>query len=297
MWIQWILALVLSAGAVAAEPVYRERVADEGLIVPRASGDSALSGTYRYWKNPAKLDARLIGDPENNWKLNWVFLDGPFNTDMHAGHLALDRGTKLFRELNTSGTFKNCLTGSGLGIRKDFDRLRGLRTVFPRYRTDLNRVAGLEEVIEHCARLERQELQMGSHDNSAVSMFIASYSNGMPIAIDVSGGEMKKSYERGKQLFFTKMGRLNLACASCHVNKVGAFMRATAITSPYADADHYPVYRDRTGITSLQLRFAQCSLVLGINPLKMGSRSYTDLEVFFTALTNGHPVSVPSERY
>lgn len=275
----------------------REFEVDEGLMVPYVSGDNALSGGYRHWKDPANLDIRMVGNPEINWKLNWRFLSPPFNTDMHAGHLALDRGAKLFRELNRDGTFKNCLVGYGLGVRPELDNLEGLRTAFPRYRNDLSRVAGLEEVIEHCARLESKELQSGSHDNSAVSMFIASYSNGMPINIDVSKGAMRDAYERGKRLFFMKAGRFNMACASCHVNKIGSFLRATAITSPYGDIGHYPVYRDRTGITSLHVRFAQCDIALGVNPLKPGSRSYTDLEVFMTGLSNQSPVSVPSERY
>ena len=31
-------------------------------------------------------------------------------------------------------------------------------------------------------------------------------------------------------------------------------------------------------------------------PLVPGSKPYTDLEVFMTALTNGYPISVPAER-
>ena len=46
----------------------------------------------------------------------------------------------------------------------------------------------------------------------------------------------------------------------------------------------------------LHLRFIECNLDTRVQPLLPGSRAYTDLEVFLTGLTNGYPVSVPSER-
>jgi len=287
-----VLGLML-APAWADEP-YKEYTSAEHFE-PHVSGDLQLTGTYRYWKDPAKLDLRLAGHPDDSWKLNWKHMDYPFNKEMHAGHLALDRGLALFKKLNRSGTFKNCLVMYRLNGKYETS-LRGLRTAFPAYRTDLGRVAGLEEVIEHCAALEGEVLQNGSHDNSAVSLYVASQSLGMPIQIDVSSGPLREAWKRGERLYHQKIGRNNMSCASCHVEQVGQSLRATVVTSPYGDVAHYPVYRDRFGITSLHIRFAQCSLELGFNALKPGSPAYTDMEVFMTALTNGYPVSVPSER-
>lgn len=277
-----------------AEEPYKEYTPAESFQ-PHVSGDMQLTGTYRYWKDPANLDMRLAGSPDQSWKLNWKQLDYPFNKEMHAGHLALDRGLTLFNALNRSGTFRNCLVMYRFNGGYETS-LRGLRTHYPAFRTDLGRVAGLEEVIEHCARLEGKTLQNGSYDNSAVSIYVASQSLGMPIQIDVSSGPLRESWRRGERLFHQKTGRNNMSCASCHVDRIGLSLRATVVTSPYGDVAHYPVYRDRTGITSLHVRFAQCSLDLGFNALKPGSQAYTDLEVFLTALTNGYPVSVPSER-
>lgn len=290
-----ILLLSASVGVAHADEDGKEYSPIEHFI-PHVSGDLQLTGTYRLWKDPANLDRRLVGDPQENWKLNWKFLDVPFNKDLHAGYLALERGEKLYKQLNRSGTFQNCLVMYRLGGRFE-NTLQGLRTNFPRYRLDLQKVAGLEEVIEHCAKLEGETLQNGSHDNSAVSIYIAAQSNGQPIDIDVSSGPMKEAYLRGEKLFHRKVGRNNLSCASCHVGRVGLSLRATIVTSPYGDAGHYPVYRDKYGLTSMHVRFTQCSIDLGFNPLRPGSQAYTDLEVFLTALTNGYPVSVPSERY
>jgi sulfur-oxidizing protein SoxA len=119
----------------------------------------------------------------------------------------------------------------------------------------------------------------------------------MPIKIDVtSAGPLKSSFERGRKLFHARTGRFNLACSSCHTYQIGLHLRGTVVTSPYGDAAHYPVYRTRYQLQSLQLRFAECNLAVRTQPLMPGSKAYTDIETFLTGLTNGYPVSVPSER-
>lgn len=281
-----LLALVplLAHGA---EP-YREYDLDE-TYEPHVSGDMRLSGSYRHWANPGNLDWRMAGNPDENWKLNWKFMDPPFNSAVHGGHFAMDRGELLFKELNLKGRFAKCL-GAGKG------GLKGLRARYPMYRADLKRIAGLEEVIESCAAREGRVLQNGSYDNSAVSLFVAGRSNGMPIGIDVRKGVMRDAFERGRKLFHTRAGKLNLACSSCHTHQIGLQLRGTVITTPYGDAAHYPVYRTKYFLQSLHLRFIECNLDTRVQPLLPGSRAYTDLEVFLTGLTNGYPVTVPSER-
>ncbi len=281
-----ILALQVSiAGAVGP---YREYDALEEYT-PHVRGDLLLSGTYRFWSDPKSLDWRLAGNPDENWKLNWKFMDPPFNQAVHGGHFALDRGEDLFQAMNGDGRFAACL-----GAKKG--NLKGLRARYPQYRADLKRIAGLEEVIELCAARQGRELQNGSYDNSAVSLYVANASNGMPFAVDVAKGPLKAAFERGRKLFHLRTGRSNLACATCHTHRAGMQLRATTVTTPYGDAAHFPVYRTRYQLQSLHLRFMECNLDSGTQPLKPGSTAYTDLEVFLTALSNGYPVSVPSER-
>jgi sulfur-oxidizing protein SoxA len=227
------LAPVFAQGA---EP-YREYDGME-TYEPHVRGDLKLSGSYRHWADPRNLDWRMAGNPDENWKLNWKFMDPPFNSAVHGGHFAMDRGESLYKELNAKGRFARCL-----GARKG--TLKGLRTHFPMYRTELKRIAGLEEVIESCAAREGRVLQNGSYDNSAVSLFVAGKSNGMPIKIDVSKGVLHDAFERGRKLFHTRAGKLNLACSSCHTHQIGLHLRGTVVTTPYGDAAHYPVYRTK----------------------------------------------------
>lgn len=289
----WLLALLLIAPIAnvmaATEAPYREFDPMEDYL-PHVKGDMRLSGSYKHWKDPKNLDWRMAGNPEENWKLNWKFMDPPFNASVHGGHFAMDRGETLFKELNVKGRFAACL-----GARKG--NLKGLRSAYPMFRPELKQVAGLEEMIERCAAKAGRVLQNGSYDNSAVSLYIANQSLGMPIKINVtSAGPLKAAYDRGRKLFHTRAGRFNLACSSCHTYQIGLHLRGTVVTSPYGDVAHYPVYRTRYQLQSLHLRFAECNLDTRTQPLLPGSRPYTDIEVFLTGLTNGYPVSVPSER-
>lgn len=118
----------------------------------------------------------------------------------------------------------------------------------------------------------------------------------MAINIDVSRGPLREAYERGRKLFHMRTGRSNLACSTCHTHQIGLHLRGTTVTTPYGDVAHFPVYRTKYQLQSLHLRFMECNLDSGTQALLPGSRAYTDLEVFMTALTNGYPVSVPSER-
>ena len=282
------LMLGLFNPAARAEAPYRQYEPMEDYV-PHVRGDMALSGSYRQWRDPGNLDWRLAGNPEENWKLNWKFMDPPFNASIHGGYFALDRGEALYKELNARGRFAACL-GAPKG------NLKGLRTRFPMYRADLKRIAGLEEVIEVCGAREGRVLQNGSYDNSALSLYVANHSIGQPIRLEVSRGPLKDAFERGRKLFHTRTGRSNYACATCHTHRIGLQLRGTTITTPYGDAAHFPVYRTRYQLQSLHLRFMECNLDSGTQALWPGSRPYTDLEVFLTGLSNGYPVSVPSER-
>jgi sulfur-oxidizing protein SoxA len=281
------LAVFAAAGyaslVLAAEP-YRESASDATAMPPSVEKDH--TNTYPYWKDRANLPA-LGGKDE--WKLNWKFRDRPLNDQLHGGDEALDRGEALYKTLNANGSFAACL-GAPDG------NLKGLRLKYPMYSDSFRQVVGLEAMIEHCAAKAGAKLMNGSYDNSAVSVYVASFSNGMPIHIEVSQGPLKESFERGRRAFNLKAGRNNLAWASCHVDMVGNNLRGQTPTTMYGDAAHWPTWRGKDELQSLHVRLTECDRNAGVQPLKIGSQTYTDIEVYLTALSNGYPYMVPSMR-
>ena len=257
-----------------------------------ASADAGHTNTYQYWKDAATVrsHAAWVGDPANEWKLNWKFRNPGFDDSLHGGHFAMDRGEELYGQLNKDGAFAKCLGA------KD-GNLKGLRANhYPHYDATRGRVVGLEFMIEACAKKAGMTLLNGSYDNSAISIYVSSFSNGMPVNIDVSRGPLKEAFERGKKAFHIKAGASNFACASCHVSMVGKFLRGQHLTTPYGDTTHFPTWRTKDEVQSLQVRFTECNRNAGVQPLKVGSKTYADLEVYMTALSNGYPIAVPSQR-
>jgi sulfur-oxidizing protein SoxA len=257
---------------------------------PHVTGDLELSNTYPHWKDRKTLDPKMVASLQDQWKTNWKFMDPSYDQSLHGGYIALDRGKALFAELDKGGSFAACLGAKG-------GDLRGLRANhYPHFNDKLGRVVGLEEMIEVCSRAAGRPLLQGSYDNSAVSLHVASFSNGMPIQLDVSSGPLKDAFERGRERFHVRVGSNNFACASCHTAAIGSSLRGQKLTTPYGDAAHWPTYRTKGELQALHVRFSECNRNAGTQPLRPGSPAYTDIEVFLTALSNGYPVDVPSSR-
>jgi sulfur-oxidizing protein SoxA len=281
------LTLAFAAHAAVAADVYREYTPYIDYSNPHVSKDHTR--TYTHWKDRGNLNPHRVESRELQWTTNWKFMDEPYNDSLHGGHVAEERGMDLYGKLNAKGEFARCL-----GARNN--ELKGLRTQYPQYNKDLKRVVGLEAVIEHCAAKQGMTLENGSYDNSAVSIYVATFSNGMPIDIDVSKGDLKNAFNRGQKLFHTRAGWTNFSCATCHVSIVGRNLRGQTPTTHYGDVAHWPTYRTKDELQSLHVRFTECNRNAGIQPIQIGSQEYTDIEVFLTALSNGYPVVVPSAR-
>lgn len=284
-----LLALPLTT-ALAEDAPYRDMTPyiDYGKS-PKASDDSRHTNTYQYWKDNKKIDPVQANSLTEFWKVNWKYRDPPYDETLHGGHDALERGAELYKQLNSNGEFASCL-----GAKKG--NLKGLRLTYPRFDKELGGIIGLEARIEYCAAKQGMKLENGSYDNSAVSIYVASFSNGMPINLDVTKEPMKSAFERGKKLFHTKAGWTNFSCATCHVSLVGKHLRGQIPTTHYGDVGHWPTWRSKDELQSLHVRFTECNRNSGVQPLKVGSPEYHDLEVFLTALSNGMPVAVPSQR-
>lgn len=294
-----VLYAVTANGQAADADVYREtypRVAIDPSRGVAGAADDAFGATYQYWKDEKSLKEHMgwIGDPEHEWKLNWKFMDFDRTDDMPPGYLALDAGEKLFKHwAKREPTFRTCL-GEG---KTD---LRGLAATYPKYDPKLKKIMTVEGRVEYCAQTALWEnFKQGAPVNNQISLYFKSLSAREPIRVDTSSAEIMESYRRGEKLWYSKVGQFNLACASCHISTglLGQRFRGQVANSPFGDAAHFPTYRMALGdIESLQQRFMRCNQQARTKTLQPGDPAYTDLEVFYTVLSNDYPVSVPSAR-
>jgi len=293
------LFAVAAPGPAAGADAYRETYPSAAIDPSRGiagAGDAGFGSTMQYWQDEKSLEhhRQWIGDPEHEWKLNWKFLDFDRSDDMHPGYLALEAGEKLFKLwAKREPAFRTCL-GEG---KTD---LKGLAATYPKYDPKLKRIMTVESRVEHCAQTALWEtFKQGSPANNQISLYFKSLSARAPIRVDTGSAEIMASYRRGEKLFYAKVGQSNFSCASCHTSTglLGQRFRGQVPTTPFGDAAHFPTYRLALGdIESLQQRFMRCNMQARTKALPPGAPAYTDLEVFYTVLSNDYPVSVPSAR-
>lgn len=295
-WVVSAIAVLGATATVASDEPYREHYPQAHIDPARGvNGDIGFSDTLPFWRSEAELErnAKWVGDPNEQWKLNWKFMDLD-RVDLHPGHLAVDEGEAMVAGLTRRNpAFLTCLASGGT-------KLNGLAAGYPKHDAALGRIVTVEGRIEHCAKsVLGEDIRQGSPSNNKIAVYFKSLSAGIPIKVNIGDGKVMEAYRRGERLFYKKTGQLNFACASCHVpgSIMGHKLRGETPTSPFADAAHYPTYRTPVGaLESIQERFARCLGQMRTVQLKPGDPAYVDLEVFMTVLSNDYPVSVPSAR-
>jgi sulfur-oxidizing protein SoxA len=218
--------------------------------------------------------------------------------DLSLADHYLDQGKVQFEQPGPSG--KSCAS-----CHAEKHSLRGAATRYPVYDHAAARPITLEERINAC-RASRMRLPLLAPNNealNAVSGYVKYLSHGMPVRVAAEGDGARRALARGQALFLKKAGRLNLACADCHVAAAGRWLRGQHLTAiqpgaaERAVATKYPTHhigRHELGFVSLQQRIEHCQAITQVLPLEPGSREYTDLEYYLTWLANGSPLLAPT---
>jgi sulfur-oxidizing protein SoxA len=221
--------------------------------------------------------------------------------DFTAADAYLERGQHLFSAPGRNG--RACATCHGAHVPKVVS-LRGAALAYPKHDAGAGRVIGLEERINLCrtAHLHDAPYALGTVESNTLSGYVKSMSRGMPIGVTTSG-TTAAALARGEQSFARKTGRLNLACADCHVRHADRWLRGQRLKPFRADsrdkafAAKYPTYhlgRHDLGFVSLQQRIEHCQVITQSAPLQPGSPEYTELELYLTSLANGLPLVAPT---
>jgi L-cysteine S-thiosulfotransferase len=179
--------------------------------------------------------------------------------------------------------------------------MRGVATKYPKYFSAYGRVMSVGDFLTvHAPEMTGRDMLAESADNLNMTMLIKMQSNGMPVNVDITSPEAKAAYERGRALYFKRVGQRNHACADCHETDRGAGRYAGARLLAVANeglTKHFPLwFMAYRGVWDIRKRFQVCMLPLGMNYLPADAPEYADLELYLTAFDNGKPVSVPGIR-
>ena len=176
--------------------------------------------------------------------------------------------------------------------------LRGSAGTFPKVVTSTKgqQLLNLEAQINHC-RTERQRspaFAFVSEDLLGLTAYVAFQSRGMPLKASIDGAA-KPYFERANQLYYTRIGQLNLACNQCHEQQYGKRLLAETISQGHGAG--YPAYRfEWQSVGSLNRRLRACFSGVRAQMPEFGSDDLSSLELFLAWRAQGMAVETPAVR-
>jgi len=115
------------------------------------------------------------------------------------------------------------------------------------------------------------------------------------VNVDITG-VLKPFYEKGKKLYNTRFGQMNMACAVCHNQFAGQRLRGQVLSQGHSNG--FPLYRLGSGkMTSLHGRLEECFRSFRAEPFDKGSDELINLELYLHSRGNGLPIETPAIRY
>lgn len=176
------------------------------------------------------------------------------------------------------------------------ESMKGLRASMPKWHDGKATLFTLEDHI-NWSREEHQKAEpwkWESQEMLAMTSYIGLQSRGMPVNV-TTDGPVAEWYEKGKELYYTRVGQLDMACANCHETNYGNMIRADHLSQ--GQTNGFPVYRMKwQGMGSIHRRFKGCMDNIRATPFKRGSDEFTALELYLASRGQGLSVETPSLR-
>jgi sulfur-oxidizing protein SoxA len=174
--------------------------------------------------------------------------------------------------------------------------MKGVAARYPAWNDSAGRPVDLEQRInlsrEHDQRAPPFAYE--SRDMLALSAYIGLQSRGEPIAPH-DDPKLKPFIDKGRELFNTRQGQLNLSCAQCHDDNWGKHLAGNVV--PQAHPNGYPIYRlEWQGVGSLQRRLRNCMIGMRAETYDYGAPEYVDMELYLMWRARGMAIETPAVR-
>ncbi|RJG16098.1 sulfur oxidation c-type cytochrome SoxA [Massilia cavernae] len=173
--------------------------------------------------------------------------------------------------------------------------MRGVAARFPTFDESANGVINLGQRINQCRKgMHAEPFKPESRELLSLESYVAIHSRGMPVN-PPADKRLREPTERGKQLFFQRIGQLNLSCAQCHDANWGKKLGGSTIPQGHANA--YPIYRlEWQGVGSLQRRLRNCMSGVRAEVPPYNAQELVELELYLAARAKGMPIESPGVR-
>ena len=214
------------------------------------------------------------------------------NDDDMANPMSLwtERGMAAWRQTTAAPSCQSCHGALG--------EMRKAVAQHPKLSPDGLALRNLEDQIGVCR--QRQGAPSAQADDTVLALSAALHqtARGEPIAVQAPPARQaawQAQWQAGADQYQTRQGRMNLSCAHCHDDRVGAQMRGDTISPGHPTG--FPIYRlswQQAGGMDRRLR-ACFSGVQSAMP-EPGSAILRSLELYLKVRANGMPIEGPSVR-
>ena len=166
------------------------------------------------------------------------------------------------------------------------ESMKGLRATTPRVSAD-GKLQIMEDLINGCVTermgLEAWGLTSGDMKNMLALIAVQSRGEVVNVAID---GPAAEFYAKGKEIYYTRYGQLEMSCANCHEDNAGNYIRADHLSQ--GQVSGFPVYRLKdAALVTAQQRFVGCVRDTRAETFKAGSDEFKALELYVASRGNG----------
>jgi sulfur-oxidizing protein SoxA len=176
------------------------------------------------------------------------------------------------------------------------EALRGVRATYPKWDEERQTVQTVEMQVNECLteRMGAEPLGYDSTEMVDMSALIASVSRGMVVDVAIDG-PAQSVWEQGREMYYTRFGQLELACANCHEDNAGRMIRADHLSQ--GQINGFPAYRlNNAALISVHNRFRGCIRDTRAETFDVGSPEFVALELYVASRGNGLTVEGPSVR-
>jgi len=176
------------------------------------------------------------------------------------------------------------------------EEFAGLRAELPRWNDDQGALFNMEAYINFCRteRMGADSLKLAKPRMDAMVALLSLQSRGEIINVAIDG-PVADIWERGREIYYTRVGQLDMACANCHEDNYGNMIRADHLSQ--GQINGFPAYRLKNAkLNSTHGRFKGCMNNIRATPFAVGGEEFNALELYVASRGNGLAVEGPSVR-
>lgn len=212
----------------------------------------------------------------------------------NPGMLLVEAGKELWSKVDGKAG-KSCASCHGDPKKS----MANVGTSFPKMmgQGDKRTLRNVESQINVCRteNMQAEPWKLESKDMLAMTVFTKHQSLGKPVNVKVDG-EAAKWFEKGKAMYYTRTGQLDLSCSHCHEMMEGKYIRSDHLSQ--GQINGFPLYRLKDqAVLSVHKRFEGCIRDTRAEFPKAGSDDLLALELYVAWRGNGLPVETPAVRH